>query len=96
MRYPTMLMLACLSLPLAACGPSDEPLDISARPALPEVPADIQDCFSNSRLTIIPDRDLTVADVERLWASDRMRVIVQHRCGSRFLEWYGKIKAGWV
>jgi hypothetical protein len=60
------------------------------------VPADIQECFANSRLAIIPDRDLTVADVERLWASDRMRVIVQHRCGARFVDWYNSIKTGWI
>ena len=89
-------MIACLSLALAGCGTSDSLPHVSTRPALPEVPADIQECFSNSRLTVIPDRNLTVADVERLWASDRFRVIAQQKCGSRLIDWYAAIRTKWI
>lgn len=91
------MLLACLLIPLAACGRSVELAPPAAqRPSLPEVPADIQQCFADPRLAAVPDRALTVAEVERLWASDRMRVIVLQRCGARFLSWYSEIKAAWL
>ena len=61
---------------------------------LPSVPADIQACFR--RLMVdVPDRDLTMAEVESLWKQDRYRAIVMRHCGQRFLAWYEIVRVNW-
>jgi hypothetical protein len=30
-----------------------------------------------------------------LWKEDRVRLVVEQRCGKRFLAWYGDLRKGW-
>ncbi|WP_407122726.1 hypothetical protein [Bradyrhizobium sp. STM 3561] len=43
----------------------------------------------------MPRKVLTVAEVESLWKQDRVRLVVEQRCGKRFLAWYGDLRKGW-
>jgi hypothetical protein len=61
---------------------------------LPPVPADIAACFRG--VVDVPDRDLTVGDVERLWSQDRLRAVAMRQCGNRLIEWHESIRKGWV
>lgn len=76
-------------LMLAACQQTG-----TVSSALPTVPADIQSCFRQGAVAI-PDRALTVADVESLWKKDRVRIAVQRSCGQRFLAWYADLQQRW-
>ena len=84
-----MLALACLVLPLAACGPSEQTVPSQ----LPHPPADIQSCFRSA--VGLPDKDLTIAEVEALWKVDRYRLAVNKRCGVRLLQWYESLRVNW-
>ena len=75
-------------MPLAACGPSTE-----AKVDLPYPPSDIQVCFRGA--ASIPDRALSIAEVETLWKQDRIRAVVQARCGTRLLAWYNDLRTNW-
>jgi hypothetical protein len=44
----------------------------------------------------IPNRALTVAEVERLWASDRHRSVMQKQCGQRLIDWHEEIRSLWI
>lgn len=61
---------------------------------LPDVPSDIQTCFRQGAV-IVPERALSVADVESLWKKDRVRLAVERSCGKRFLSWYGDLQKRW-
>jgi hypothetical protein len=76
-------------MPLAACGQSGK--EVAGQ--LPYAPADIQSCFRNA--VNVPDKALTVAEVESLWKQDRVRVVVNRRCGERMLAWYSTLQANW-
>ena len=52
----------------------------------PYPPADLQHCFRNA--VAIPDGAPTVSEVEELWKQDRIRLIVNKRCGERMQAWY--------
>jgi len=52
----------------------------------PYPPADLQHCFRDA--VGIPDRAPTVSEVEELWKQDRIRLIVNKRCGERMQAWY--------
>jgi len=52
----------------------------------PYPPADLQHCFRDA--VGIPDRAPTVSEVEELWKQDRIRLIVNKRCGERMQTWY--------
>lgn len=72
---------------LAGCETSS-----SVKPgSLPPVPADIQVCFRKSA-SIIPDRALSVYDVESLWKQDRIKVVVMAKCGNRLIAWYNGLR----
>jgi hypothetical protein len=43
----------------------------------------------------IPDRELTVGEVERLWAQDRLRIVIMRKCGVRIVAWYEHLRATW-
>lgn len=87
-----MKALAILAvLFVAGCTP---PGGTSPSGSLPTVPADIQACFRKAAATI-PDRALTVADVESLWKRDRKTLVIQRQCGNRFLAWYGDLQRDW-
>lgn len=64
---------------LAGCAGSE------TKPVI-AVPADVRSCFE-SEPYFIPDRTLTVGDVERGWGSDRARAAELKRCGQRLMEW---------
>lgn len=84
--------MACvLMLPLlAACETSSN----SVKGTLPAPPSDIQLCFRQSGV-VIPDRALTIYDVESLWKQDRIRIAVLNRCGNRLLSWYDDLRRNW-
>jgi hypothetical protein len=86
-----MLVRACLPMLLAGCATSAN--IVPPKTSLPPVPADIQACFVG--VVDIPDRDLMVADVERLWKADRVRSLAQQKCGKRLLAWVADLKANW-
>jgi hypothetical protein len=52
----------------------------------PYPPAALQHCFRDA--VGIPDRAPTVSEVEELWKQDRIRLIVDKRCGERMQAWY--------
>lgn len=62
--------------------------------ALPAPPADVHTCF-NKVMSVVPARDLTQAEVESLWKSDRFKAVVMRQCGRRFVAWYDQLRAGW-
>jgi hypothetical protein len=64
-----------------------------AAPELPALPRDLQNCFGH--LVDIPDRDLTVQEVEKLWANERIKSARKTRCGQRLLALYEKLRKGW-
>lgn len=65
----------------------------SVQGGLPGVPADIQTCF-RSGPGKVPQKALSVAEVESLWKQDRVHEVVLQRCGKRFLAWYGDLRKG--
>lgn len=85
-----MLALVSISILSAGCVARGEPLKAS----LPSAPGDIRACFRGGAPEI-PERALTVADVERLLKQDGVRIAVLQRCGKRFLAWYDQLKAEW-
>lgn len=74
---------------LGGCDPRTSPAG-----SLPGVPADIQACFRKAAVAI-PNRALTVADVESLWKQDRIRLVAMRTCGNRFLAWYADLQRDW-
>lgn len=89
MASKTVIASALIAMILTACARLDEPQTFAP---LPSAPGDIVACFDEPGLSRIPDRDLTVADVERLWAQDRLRAIALQRCGERLLAWFDNIR----
>jgi hypothetical protein len=86
-----LILALALTVPLlAGCGPSDNATPVSS---LPYPPSDIQTCFRGA--ANIPDRALTMAEVETLWKQDRIRSVVEAKCGKRLLAWYGQLQADW-
>lgn len=61
---------------------------------LPAMPADIQRCFNES-VGNVPDRDLTIAEVESIWKHDRLRAVIMQRCGKRVIAWYSQLRGRW-
>jgi len=90
MNHSRLIVAAGLALTLAGCG------DRISLPAasLPNAPLDLRQCFNRS-VGKLPNRSLTVAEVERAWKSDRLRAVVMQRCGKRFVAWYGALQGGW-
>lgn len=85
---PVLLLAGVL---LGGC-PSNE---VASPGSLPTVPADIQACFRDAAGTAIPNRALTVAEIESLWKTDRVQVVVLKKCGTRFINWYNNIQKRW-
>lgn len=82
-------MLVLTGILLAGCETSTSPVG-----QLPTVPADIQTCFRKGA-GVLPDKALTVFEVESLWKQDRVRIAVMQRCGNRMIAWYNELRAGW-
>lgn len=74
---------------LTACAsrPAAPPPAVVVRPQLVEIPADLRKCVATSGVTV-PDRPLTVAEVERLWKDDRVRLAIVRNCLRRALAFY--------
>jgi hypothetical protein len=85
-----MMLLALIALPLAAC---DQSADNASPSKLPYPPADIQSCFRGA--ANIPDKALTMSEVEALWKQDRIRAVVEQKCGTRLLQWYKTLQTNW-
>lgn len=83
----TMTIAAVLVV--AGCDPQGAPAQ-----ELPPLPADIVACLKASGVDI-PKRALTVQDVERLWKTDRLRIVVMRNCGARAIAWYSDLRARW-
>jgi hypothetical protein len=92
-RAPATILLLAVGVLLGGC-PGHEAAQVVAKNRLPPAPADIVRCFRQGGATI-PDQDLTIAEVERLWKSDRLRAAVMQRCGKRFVAWYADLQAQW-
>lgn len=86
-----MTALVLISMPLAGCPESG---DSAAPGKLPGVPSDIQACFRDGPVAV-PNKALTVSDVESLWKEDRIRLVVSQKCGKRFQSWYNSLRRGW-
>jgi hypothetical protein len=84
-----VVLLAALAL--GACAP--QPRRHRFQGGLPSVPADIQTCF-RAGPGKVPQKALSVAEVESLWKQDRVHEVVLQRCGKRFLAWYGDLRKG--
>ena len=82
-------IIVAASLLLAGCAPPS-----TTSGSLPTVPADIQSCFRGGP-TKVPEKALTVAEVESLWKEDRVKQVVLRKCGQRFLAWYSDLKKMW-
>jgi hypothetical protein len=83
------MLPALIAMPLAACAPSVR----AVPPELPALPPDIRICFVDT--VPIPDRPLSVAEVEQLWKNDRARSSAMRRCGRRIVAWYDELRDSW-
>lgn len=91
-KYRAALVAAALVAGLALAGCNDPGATVSG--SLPSVPADIQACFRGGPVKV-PQKALTVAEVESLWKEDRVRLVVMQKCGQRFLAWQGDLQKRW-
>jgi len=85
------ILVGVIALALAGCQPASTVSGI-----LPTVPADIQACFRTNGPVKVPQKALTVAEVESLWKEDRVRAVVLRKCGSRFMAWYTDLQKRWL
>ena len=94
-RLATTLALAAALL-LSGCDDDYQSLTPQQRQVkyLPPIPADIPKCLRQSGVPL-PNRQLTVAEVEELWKQDRLRLVVMRRCGDRLLTWYAVLQKHW-
>lgn len=87
--------IVVLLLLLTGCAaPAVHVENTPPRSGMPAVPVDVRQCF-NAALGAVPERDMSVAEVETAWKSDRVRFAVMRRCGKRFLAWYDDLRARW-
>lgn len=78
---------------LAACDPSAS----GAPPPntlLPDVPPRLRACFGRYGVDL-PDRPLTVGEIERFWKTDRRSVAILRACGNDLIGWYDTLRRGW-
>ncbi len=83
--------LALTVLLLAACGPSDR---AAPSAGLPPPPADLRACLARAPAEV-PERALSVGDVERGWKEDRRIQAAVRGCGQRLAAWYEDLRKGW-
>lgn len=85
-----MAPLVLIGTLLAACNQSAS----SPSPGqLPYAPVEFQTCFRG--VVGVPDKALSVSEVEALWKIDRVRVVASQRCGARFTAWYENLRKTW-
>lgn len=58
------------------------------------MPGDLRNCFKRGGVDI-PNRALTVSDVESLWKQDRVRIVALGQCGNRTIAWYDQLRTKW-
>lgn len=86
MRLPTVMLSALMLAVLTGCGTLFGHSPPSARPAIPEVSADLQVCFDH--LTGSPGRrgePLTAAQTQTLIVNLRSSEVSKSKCGRRLL-----------
>ena len=88
-----MTVLASTAMLLAACGQSTNHASAPPPSQLPYPPAEFQTCFRG--VVGVPDKALTVSEVEALWKIDRVRAAAEQRCGARFYAWYSDLQKNW-
>jgi hypothetical protein len=91
MRFPAILTLVLTGAALTACVGSSNPPPATP---LPPLPIDLKSCLKGAGVPI-PSRALTVGEVERLWAQDRLKIVVLRKCGTRLVSWYDRLRATW-
>lgn len=84
--------LIAVALLLGGC---DDPFAPPPDTQLPQLPAALRKCIEDARGVPLPDRALTVGEVERLWKTDRKTIVVQRQCGKQILAWYDTLRKGW-
>lgn len=62
---------------------------------LPAMPTDLRICLTKAGVIMVPDRDLTMGEIERLWKNDRLRLVVLSHCGTRIATWYDDLRKRW-
>lgn len=77
---------------LAGCAASGDALPDPTAAYIPQLPADVLACRQSP--TIIPDRELTAGEVERLWKTDRARLAKVNGCFGRAICQYQYVAAG--
>ena len=83
-----MALAACLAL--GACPPGAP--DISARPVLPPVPADLEACL-HREFPEIPERAFGRRDAVRIIADAKLLDRAKTACGDRALNWMKAVVA---
>ena len=73
-----MRLAILLAIPLAGCQ------TVAIDAAFPPVPRDIAICAKRTNVAI-PDRDLTAAEAEHAWKSDRLVTVEVRQCLQRLV-----------
>ena len=93
MRRLQILRSVFLALLLAGCAASVNQAPRAVEPpVIPPVPADVLACRHDP--VDVPDRDLEVAEIERLWKIDRDRLARVSACFQRLVCQYRDVRAG--
>lgn len=88
-----LFILPLVALALAGCDP------LAQVPALdtpiPAIPAALRKCIESAAGVNIPRRALTVGEIERLWKSDRVTIVVLRKCGRQLIAFHDTLRKGW-
>lgn len=90
-RLALVLATAALGLMLGGC-PDKAALELTARPALPPVPADLAACFART-FPEIPDAAFGRASAVRIIATAKLLDRAKTACGGRALAWIADVHA---
>ena len=91
MRKRLLALVLLIGLALAGCMPKAAP-DVSTRPALPPVPADLAACFART-FPEIPDAAFGSAAAVRIIANAKLLDRAKTACGGRALAWIADVHA---
>jgi hypothetical protein len=93
MRPLRTLICASLALLLAGCAASvSQAPRTTEPPIIPPVPSDVLACRHDP--VDLPDRDLDVGEIERLWKIDRDSLVRVSGCFRRLICQYQDLRAG--